>query len=572
VQIRTTFAWLATLILSSLLGCSVVNSVDDPVPPGTGGGGTGATGGTGGTGGAGGMAPDCDVDADCMDDGDNCTIESCDAGSCSASTTDPDDGDPCTDDSCDADGVAENTAVDPDDMDPCTIDSCGANGVQNDVGIVMLEEPFDVGGAMGWTADAPWELGEAKISGASRSGGNSAVPGQWVTLRDPGQDHTDGADNGLAGVVIGGFAPVILQQSMLPFQAFLTSPEFDGTAHASGGAVEGRVLLSYWRVLISDYDPYFINTVEVKDAGNGWVELFNSGMAPGFNDQGWHRVVHDITDYAHPTMQVRFGFTQSSTGAFADSPSWSVDDVQIINVAEYAEDNDACTVDQCVTAMGGAVNVPIDPTDMNPCTTDVCDPKFGPNNYDTAVKAFYDFSSANGGVSLGGNTAAQNFWQVGPATAGGTTDPGMDTSPTDDNGVAGINIGGDYDDIAHPFIYLTTGFFDGTQNMPAMGPLEFVFQRWLNSDYPPSFATNTIDVLPSGSSVWVNIWTQPANSMFITDTMWMPQMFDLSAFAGPNMRLRFGFAVFGTGAIERGGWNIDDLIVRDMSCPAPMMP
>jgi hypothetical protein len=102
-------------------------------------------------------APECSVDGDCPDDGDACTIERCDSGSCVADpagydpntntccTADSDCGtdDVCTTYSCNADGScsATDTGVcwqcsadlECDDGKSCTDDSCDANGVCQNV-------------------------------------------------------------------------------------------------------------------------------------------------------------------------------------------------------------------------------------------------------------------------------------------------------------------------------------------------------------------------------------------------------------------------------------------------------
>jgi len=64
----------------------------------------------------------CSVPADC-DDGDLCTTEVCNAGSCEYTSLDCDDGDLCTGDVCNG-GVCENPLLDCDDGDLCTIDYC----------------------------------------------------------------------------------------------------------------------------------------------------------------------------------------------------------------------------------------------------------------------------------------------------------------------------------------------------------------------------------------------------------------------------------------------------------------
>ncbi|HHH28263.1 MAG TPA: hypothetical protein ENK57_07955 [Polyangiaceae bacterium] len=310
-----------------------------------------------------------------------------------------------------------------------------------------------------------------------------------------------------------------------------------------------------------------VNTVEVRDGSDSWVEVFNSGPSPSFLDSHWKRATHDITDYANETMQIRFGFRQEDSGAYQDVPGWSVDDVEVLQVMDYAEDNDACTVDVCVPAMGMAANVPVPLDDQNPCTVDQCDPKYGLDHHDTSIKYFNDFSSPFPNVTL------DQGWQFGPAVMS-NFDPGMDSTPyNDDNRIVGVVLGGNYDtSTTYPFRYMQTNLFDGTQNMPGM-PLEFTFERWLNSDYPP-YVTNTIDVMSSATGGnWVNIWVHPTG-MSINDMAWMTQMFDLAPFAGTDMRIRVGYRLGQAGAAAQGGWNIDDMVVRDTSCPMPpmMMP
>lgn len=67
---------------------------------------------------------DCEIDDDC-DDGDECTVDTCDPDEefCVYTDIDCDDGDACTADSC-VDGDCENDAISCDDGNACTIDSC----------------------------------------------------------------------------------------------------------------------------------------------------------------------------------------------------------------------------------------------------------------------------------------------------------------------------------------------------------------------------------------------------------------------------------------------------------------
>ena len=65
----------------------------------------------------------CSVNADCGD-GDRCTTDECNGGTCSNPPIDCSDGDACTLDSCSG-GVCDNSGqVVCDDDDDCTIDTC----------------------------------------------------------------------------------------------------------------------------------------------------------------------------------------------------------------------------------------------------------------------------------------------------------------------------------------------------------------------------------------------------------------------------------------------------------------
>ena len=69
-------------------------------------------------------SPGCSVDSDCAD-GDLCTTDTCDAGTCRNTALGCDDGDACTTDFCDsATGTCGNDSVSCDDGNPCTSDSC----------------------------------------------------------------------------------------------------------------------------------------------------------------------------------------------------------------------------------------------------------------------------------------------------------------------------------------------------------------------------------------------------------------------------------------------------------------
>jgi len=175
----------------------------------------------------------------------------------------------------------------------------------------------------GWTLGTTWQIGPA-VSGCS-----GFTP-------DPGQDHTPTADNGLAGVVIGGCAPTALHDFY-----WLESPTFN-TANAVG-----TVYLQFWRHLNSDYISYMQNKVQVYN-GSAWVDLpyGTTGSSPGVQDTTWQNhgvgagsplqptnsaqypTQFDVTQYKNANMRVRFGYNIASGGVYTIG-SWSVDDVLV---------------------------------------------------------------------------------------------------------------------------------------------------------------------------------------------------------------------------------------------------
>ena len=136
---------------------------------------------------------------------------------------------------------------------------------------------------------------------------------------DPATDHTPTADNGVAGVVIGGCAPTPLTPDLC-----LTSPAVNTSAAPA-------VFLSYWRDMWSDYTPYMKNRVEVFN-GASWTTIWETFGAPGVDDPTWTPHSFDITAYKAANMQVRFCYNIGSSGVF-NRGSWSLDDVRISGAA-----------------------------------------------------------------------------------------------------------------------------------------------------------------------------------------------------------------------------------------------
>ncbi|REJ47865.1 MAG: hypothetical protein DWQ53_07230 [Microcystis flos-aquae DF17] len=163
-----------------------------------------------------------------------------------------------------------------------------------------------------------------------------------------------------------------------------------------------------------------------------------------------------------------------------------------------------------------------------------------------------DFANNTKGWTLG------KEWQIGAATAStgqnyGNPDPGTDNTPTADNGVAGVVIGGNASTALHGFYYLTSPVI----NTSTANKLFFEFARWLNSDYTP-FVQNKVEIF-NGSS-WVNLLPNNFDEApGVQDNAWTPQQFDISAYKSASTQIRFGFNVGSTDVFTVSSWNLDDV-------------
>ncbi|HVK69573.1 MAG TPA: hypothetical protein VM694_34180 [Polyangium sp.] len=228
------------------------------------------------------------------------------------------DGSPCTIGTTCANGaciggLATNEGMACDDGLACTTDeACAAGACVTATGPrVYFREDFG-SNEQGWLLGPEWAIGPAKASIGDAFGA------------DPGVDHTTTADNGVAGVVIGGAASTVAH----PFH-WLESPAFD-TSGASGS-----VVLGFYRWLNSDFAPHMDNAVEVWN-GATWVRLWTSGPPPRIQDspvvgKGWTYVQHDVTAHKNAAMRVRFGVAVG--GMALKVGSWNVDDVVVADVA-----------------------------------------------------------------------------------------------------------------------------------------------------------------------------------------------------------------------------------------------
>ena len=177
--------------------------------------------------------------------------------------------------------------------------TCSAGVCGGGVGpTVYFAEDFH-DNSKGWLLGPEWQIGPSQASQGGVYGADLAT------------DHSSSADNGVAGVVIGGN-----ETPSIHAYYYIESPPFD-----TSSAV-GSVVLGYQRWLNSDYDPYMHNRVEVYN-GSQWIVVWQTGSALGIQDSpptglGWTFQQLDLTAYKNAAMKVRFGYDIGSQGGLHD--------------------------------------------------------------------------------------------------------------------------------------------------------------------------------------------------------------------------------------------------------------
>jgi hypothetical protein len=208
----------------------------------------------------------------------------------------------------------------------CSMGACQGGTVSSSV---LFFEDFHDNSKM-WALGPQWQIGPAK--GSDPLACQLQIPGR---SQDPPYDHTRKADNGVAGVVIGGNEDNLSMTSgPYPMQSCLVSPTID-----TSSAV-GNLNLTYYRWLNSDFYPYMIDTVDVStDNGATWAKnCYTNPPAAGGNPTvtdtpnvgggGWSPQQCEITAQKSATMKIRFCFTLNQPGVYSVG-SWNVDDVTI---------------------------------------------------------------------------------------------------------------------------------------------------------------------------------------------------------------------------------------------------
>lgn len=166
----------------------------------------------------------------------------------------------------------------------------------------LFTEDFSSNSA-GWTLGPNWQIGPAVIG-----------------CGDPGADADGTSGGGIAGVNIGGCAPV----SPLHDYYYLTSPVVDTS-------LSDEVFLSFDRHLSSDYAPYMKNIIEVYD-GTTWHTIFETFDDPVV-DQRWVAQQFDVSAQSNAAFQIRWGYSITTFGGF-ERGSWSIDNVHVFGTRD----------------------------------------------------------------------------------------------------------------------------------------------------------------------------------------------------------------------------------------------
>ncbi|MBK8254918.1 MAG: hypothetical protein IPK82_19950 [Polyangiaceae bacterium] len=213
------------------------------------------------------------------------------------------------------DGIDNNCDGQADEGNPGGNQACGCAGagmtacqngqvVCNGGPITYFSDDFSANNK-GWTLDQTWQIGPAAASTGCGFG------------NDPATDHTSTADNGVAGVNIGGCYPTTTHPDYC-----MTSPNID-TSQAP------QVFLNYWRHLHCDYPGFMTHTVGVSsNGGASWTNVYAVPSGVQQNDINWTSANFNITAYKSSTMRIRFCYAGTSSGIISGG-GWNIDDVTV---------------------------------------------------------------------------------------------------------------------------------------------------------------------------------------------------------------------------------------------------
>jgi len=353
----------------------------------------------------------CDPGAGCVstpndgnvcDDAVLCTEDACLDGVCVSTPVACDDMNTCTDDACDP--LTGECVFAPvpdespcDDGDACTLEDMCLAGSCAQPPIVHLKEGFE-GGGDGWTFGGPWEAGAPAPAVCTDLGVDD-----YLTF-DPEVDAFGGS-GGIAGTAIGGCV------EDLDTDHCLSSPVIDATGS------QGPLTLSFLQHVSANVAIRL--RVEAYEGG-AWHQV-SEQTPPTPSSPDWEAVAVDLTSYRSDALEIRFCYHWLETAPvqWPEVAGWSVDEIRVSGPTHPCDDGNACT-------------------------DDTCDPVLGTCSHGDAevVHLSEDFSTVPAGWSI------SSLWEIGPAvpSAGCAPelgqDPESDHTATDDEGLAGIAIGG----------------------------------------------------------------------------------------------------------------------------------
>ncbi|EYF01281.1 hypothetical protein [Chondromyces apiculatus] len=237
----------------------------------------------------------------------------------------------------------------------------------------------------------------------------------------------------------------------------------------------------------------------------------------------------------------------------------------------------ACSVGVC-TASGLCAPAPQDDgmgcDDGDPCTVGETCLAGACQGGDTSAYSVYFSetfaSNAAGWTFVPGvktDGSSHQLWAIGAAAAStghttGNPDPALDFTSTDDNGVAGVVLGGNIVKVIHSTNYIESPPI----NTSVPGPVWLEYRRWLNSDYASSstqYMVNYVEVW--NGLAWTVIW-QSGASPGIKDAAWTRMSHEVTAYKSPAMKVRFGFRIGSVSVANVSGWNLDEVIVASNVC------
>ena len=223
--------------------------------------------------------------------------------------------------------------------------------------------------------------------------------------------------------------------------------------------------------------------------------------------------------------------------------------------------SDACHVGSCDVGTGECISneTPdgVKCEDGNACTKlETC--KAGVCGGPLTALFTEDFSDNMAGWTLG------TQWAIGPTKASvgcsNGQDPALDHSASDDNGVAGVVLGGCIPDKSiHDYYCLTSPVIDLTT---APADVHLSFWRWLVSDYTP-YMKNTVDVF-NGTN-WVTVF-ETLGSPAVADKAWTFVSYDVTPHKNDKFQARMCFNVGSTIVFSVPSWSVDDVTIGPAAC------